>query len=171
MGVWVRALVSAFFKYCVPWNLVATFMGWVCRWPHAGEDARGGKVRSIKRELSPPAPLSPPATPRQMGLHSNSDVALSYMPLQAHVAILAIQTILDLYCTVLYCTVLHCTVLTWWPGAVNEVIKVDVLHKVTALQLGGAGQPEPQHAPPHRRESSHLKKWEHMKVLRGLLWL
>ena len=51
----------------------------------------------------------------------------------------------------------------------NEVIKVDVLHKVTALQLGGAGQPEPQHAPPHRRESSHLKKWEHMKVLRGLL--
>ena len=47
----------------------------------------------------------------------------------------------------------------------NEVIKVDVVHKVTALQLGGAGQPEPQHAP-QPGESSHLKKCEHMKVLR-----
>ena len=76
--MWVRVLVSAFFKYCAPWNLVDTFNGRVCRWPHAGEDARGGKVRSIKRELSPPAPLPPPATPRQMGLHSSSNVALSY---------------------------------------------------------------------------------------------
>ena len=85
-----------------------------------------------------------------MGLHSSSNVALSYASTpQARVAILTIQTILDLYCTDLEtCTVLYCTVLTWRPGAVNEVIKVDVLHKGAALQLGGAGQPDPQHAAP-----------------------
>ena len=113
-------LVSTYFKYCAPWNLVDTFNGRVCRWPHAGEDARGGKVRSIKRELSP---LLRCHRPPRRGKWGYTPAAMW------HSAMLCLhkrawqywQFRLFWICTaltwrpVLYCTVLYCAVL-YWPG-------------------------------------------------------